>query len=235
MSVFPSWPWTNFHEENLDWVIKTVKKCKETVAEALADVSNAVAAYFADHIDTTLTQSDEAADAAAVGNRLTALSGNISNVQTTLSNNILSVQASIPELDVTLSSPQAAAPAATVGSRLTNIQNDITNLQNATSHHTYKITLTESANASVTCSLTPLEGMDVNDTAYQMRTDLENGYGMFINVHENRYNPGGKPTWSLAYNIRIRYGDNYLICETDSYVYTVITAGSMNPVTAVAK
>lgn len=224
MSVFPSWPWTNFHEENLDWLIKTVKECKQTVEEALADVSDAVATYFAGHIDTTLTQSGKAADAAAVGNRLGQLSSNIS-----------SVQASIPDLDITLTSAQAAAPAATVGSRLTHLQDEITNLQTATSHHTYKITLTESANASVTCVLTPLEGMDVNDTAYQMRTDLENGYGMFINVHENRYNPNGKPTWSLAYNIRIRYGDNYLLCETDSYVYTIITAGSLNPVTAVAK
>ena len=224
MSVFPSWPWTNYNNYNLDWVIKTVKECKETVEEALADVSNAVATYFAEHIDTTLTRSGEAADAAAVGNRLGQLSSNIS-----------SVQASIPDLDVTLTSAQAAAPAATVGSNIASIHNDITNLQNATAHHTYKITLTESANASVTCTLTPLEGMDVNDTAFQMYTDLTSGYGMFINVHENRYIPGGKPTWSLAYNIRIRYGDNYLICETDSYVYTVITAGSMNPVTAVAK
>lgn len=224
MSVFPSWPWTDFHKDNQDWLIKTVKECAKTVTDALADVSDAVAMYFTDHLDTTLTQSGEAADAAAVGNRLSTLSGNIS-----------SVQASIPELDVTLSSAQAAAPAATVGNRLASIQSDITNLQTATSHHTYKITLTESANASVTCVLTPLEGMDVEDTAYQMYTDLTSGYGMFINVHENRNIPSGKPEWSLAYNIRIRYGDHYLICETDSYVYTVITSGSLNPVTAVAK
>lgn len=224
MSVFPSWPWTNLHEDNQDWLVKTVEECENTVEEALADVSDAVSTYFADHIDTTLTQSGKAADAAAVGNRLGTLSGNIS-----------SVQASIPELDVTLSSPQAAAPAATVGNRLSAIQNDITNLQNATSHHTYRITLTEDLNANLTCVLTPLEGMDVSDTAYQMYTDLTSGYGMFINVHENRYNPGGKPVWSLAYNIRIRYGDNYLVCETDSYVYTIITVGSLNPVSAVAK
>ena len=85
MSVFPSWPWTNFHEENLDWVIKTVKECKETVEEALADVSNAVATYFANHIDTSLTQSGEAADAAAVGNRLNTVTGALNTLSLSMS------------------------------------------------------------------------------------------------------------------------------------------------------
>lgn len=91
MSVFPSWPWTNFHEMNLDWLIKTLKECKETVEEcketveeALADVSNAVATYFANHIDTTLTQSGEAADAAVTGQRLTNLSSDISTINGTV-------------------------------------------------------------------------------------------------------------------------------------------------------
>lgn len=233
MSVFPSWPWTNFHEENLDWVIKTVKECKETVEEALADVSNAVATYFAEHINTTLTQSGEAADAAAVGNRLGTLSGNISNVQETLSNNILSVQASIPELDVTLSSPQAAAPAATVGSRLSNIQNDITNLQNATSHHTYNITLTENPANTYTCALTPLEGMTVNQTVIQMSNDLYNGYGMFINVKEDREG-NANDEWCIAYNIHYNRAQMSVYFETDKFRYTV-REGSLNPVTAVAK
>lgn len=84
MSVFPSWPWTNFHEMNLDWVIKTVKECKETVAEALADVNNAVATYFADHLDTSLTQSGKAADAAVTGQRLTNLSSDVSTINGTV-------------------------------------------------------------------------------------------------------------------------------------------------------
>lgn len=80
MSVFPSWPWTNFHEYNLDWVIKTVKECKQTVEEAMTDVSNAVATYFADHIDATLTQSGEAADAAIVGGRLNTVQGSLNTL-----------------------------------------------------------------------------------------------------------------------------------------------------------
>ena len=69
MSIFNQFPWTNFREYNLDWVIRTVQDCKETVDAALADVSNAVAMYFADHIDTTLSVSGDAADAAAVLHR----------------------------------------------------------------------------------------------------------------------------------------------------------------------
>lgn len=84
MSVFPSWPWTNFHEENLDWLIKTVKECKETVAEALADVSATVASYFTSHIDTTLTQSGKAADAAAVGQKITNLNSNYTTLNGTV-------------------------------------------------------------------------------------------------------------------------------------------------------
>ena len=91
MSVFPSWPWTNFHEENLSWVIKTlkecketVKECKETVEEALADVSNAVATYFTTHLDTTLTQSGKAADAAAVGQKITNLNSNYTTLNGTV-------------------------------------------------------------------------------------------------------------------------------------------------------
>lgn len=222
MSVFPSWPWTNLHEENLDWLIQTVKACKTIVDDALADVSNAVATYFADHIDTTLTQSGEAADAAAVGNRLGALS-----------NNIASVQASIPDLDVTLTSAQAAAPAATVGSRLASIQNDITNLQTATSHHTYKITLTESPAGTYNCALTALEGMTVNQTVIQMSNDLYNGYGMFINVAETRDNITNN-SWCLAYNIHTDRTRLYVYFETESFRYTV-HEGNVNPVTAVAK
>ena len=95
MSVFPSWPWTNFHEENLDWVIKTVKECKETVAEALADVSSAVATYFTEHIDTTLTQSGKAADAAIVGQKIT----NLNNNYTTLNNTIGGLTTSVLNLN----------------------------------------------------------------------------------------------------------------------------------------
>ena len=81
MSIFNQFPWTNFREYNLDWVIRTVQDCKDTVDAALADVSNAVAMYFADHIDTTLSVSGDAADAAVVGTRITTANNNITNLQ----------------------------------------------------------------------------------------------------------------------------------------------------------
>lgn len=91
MSVFNQWPWTNFNEYNLDWVIKTVKECKQTVEEykqiveeALTNVSDAVAMYFASHIDTTLTQSGKAADAAAVGRKMTNLNSNYTTLNGTV-------------------------------------------------------------------------------------------------------------------------------------------------------
>lgn len=79
MSIFNQFPWVNFREYNLDWVIKTVKECKDTVDAALDDVSNAVALYFADHVDTTLSVSGDAADARTVGTRLTTLNNSITN------------------------------------------------------------------------------------------------------------------------------------------------------------
>lgn len=243
MSIFNQFPWTNFREYNLDWVIRTVQDCKDTVDAALADVSNAVATYFAQHIDTTLTQAGEAADAAATGNKIVSYFA--SHLDTTLSDNtkaanaasvgtaISNVQMAIPQLDPTLASAQAAAPAATVGNRLTSIENDITNLQNATSHHTYNITLTENPLGTYTCALTALSGMTVSQTAAQMCDDMYDRYGMFINIKEDRDNPTNN-SWCLAYNIHTDRTRMYVYFETESFKYT-LHMGDLNPVTAVAK
>ena len=110
MAIFGQFPWVNFHDMNLDWVIKTVKECQETVASALEDVSDAVSDYFAAHIDTTLTVAGDAADALTVGNRLTSL------------------QNSIPAVDTTLTVSNAAADAAIVGQKITNLNSNYTTL-----------------------------------------------------------------------------------------------------------
>ena len=87
MAIFGQWPWTNYREYNLDWVISKVKTLmgtvddlNTTVENALEDVSDAVSDYFTTHIDTGLTQSGYAADAAAVGQRLTTINNNVTSL-----------------------------------------------------------------------------------------------------------------------------------------------------------
>lgn len=63
MSIFNQFPYTNVHEMNLDWVIKTVKN-------ALENVEDVVSEYFADHLDSTLTDPNKAAQAYATGQRI---------------------------------------------------------------------------------------------------------------------------------------------------------------------
>ena len=244
MAIFNQFPWTNFREYNLDWVISTVKDCKETVDAALADVSSAVAMYFVDHIDTTLSVSGDAADAAATGNKIVSYFA--SHLDTTLSDNtkaanaasvgtaISNVQMSIPELDPTLSSAQAAAPAATVGSRLTTIQNDITNLQTYVSAKTYNIELDiQTLNPSAT--LTPHTGELAVDTALQLENDLRDGYGAFINVHRFNSVIPGNDYYDIAYGIYLEGSNNRVLFETHDYTFVMIRSGGNVVITFTAK
>lgn len=48
--VFPSWPWTNFHEENQDWLIKTVKACESAVSAVTTKIQETLDEYIADHV-----------------------------------------------------------------------------------------------------------------------------------------------------------------------------------------
>lgn len=92
MSVFPSWPWTNFHEENLDWLISQVKKLS-------SNASQIVSKYFSDHIDDTLTVSGDAADSKTVGDRLGTVNSSLTNlsnrVDSIVSDNVQSYQFNI--------------------------------------------------------------------------------------------------------------------------------------------
>ena len=244
MSIFNQFPWTNFREYNLDWVIRTVQDCKDTVDAALADVSNAVAMYFLDHIDTTLSVSGDAADAAATGNKIVSYFA--SHLDTTLSDNtkaanaasvgtaISNVQMAIPALDPTLSSAQAAAPASTVGSRLTTIQNDITNLQAYVSAKTYNIELDiETMNPSAT--LTPHTGELAVDTCLQLEHDLRDGYGAFINVHRFNSLIPGSEYYDLAYGIYLEKHNNRVLFETHDYTFIMLRSGGNVVITFTAK
>lgn len=81
MAVFPSWPWTNFHEENLDWLIKDVKYIKDHIEEIVVDAT-------ADMLDSTLTLADKAAQAKAAGDAIRANASQITAVNTNLTNAI---------------------------------------------------------------------------------------------------------------------------------------------------
>lgn len=73
MAVFPSWPWTNFHEENLDWLIKDVKYIKDHIEEIVVEATE-------DMLDSTLTLADKAAQAKAAGDAIRANASNITNL-----------------------------------------------------------------------------------------------------------------------------------------------------------
>lgn len=97
MAIFNQFPWVNYKEYNLDWVIRTVKS-------ALEDVSDAVSQYFADHIDTTLTQSGDAADAYATGTRI----GSVQSSVTTLAGRVTTAEGTITSLDTRMTTAETA-------------------------------------------------------------------------------------------------------------------------------
>lgn len=45
------YPYTDFHELNLDWLLNTVKEVKQTVDEIYKNVDKAVAKWIQDHIN----------------------------------------------------------------------------------------------------------------------------------------------------------------------------------------
>lgn len=47
--MFESWPFTNFHDMNLDWIIKTIKNLEKTVTEWQANIKDYVLDILSDH------------------------------------------------------------------------------------------------------------------------------------------------------------------------------------------
>ena len=74
MSIFNQFPWTNFREYNLDWVIRTVK-------DALENIYDTATQIYADHIDATLSIQGDAADAKKTGDEITALKGRMTTAE----------------------------------------------------------------------------------------------------------------------------------------------------------
>ena len=74
MAIFNQFPWTNFREYNLDWVIRTVK-------DALENVYDTVQTYFTDHVDATLSVQGDAADAKKTGDEITSLKNRMTTAE----------------------------------------------------------------------------------------------------------------------------------------------------------
>lgn len=56
------YPWSNFHGFNLDWVIETVKDCKETVENIVEEVNNIFKEYVTKEDLTNNRKLDEKGD-----------------------------------------------------------------------------------------------------------------------------------------------------------------------------
>ena len=78
MSIFNQFPWTNFREYNLDWVIRTVK-------DALENIYDTALGIYTDHVDDTLTIQGDAADAKKTGDEITSLKNRMTTAEGTLS------------------------------------------------------------------------------------------------------------------------------------------------------
>lgn len=74
MSIFNQWPWTNFNEYNLDWVIKKVKSIEDNITQLVIDATSAI-------LDATLTDPTKAAQAKVTGDGIRANASNITNLQ----------------------------------------------------------------------------------------------------------------------------------------------------------
>lgn len=140
MSVFPSWPWTNFHEENLDWVISQVKKLFNNASQLVSE-------YFSDHIDDTLTNPDKAAQAKASGDAIRANTAQISSVNTSLSNSIAGVDATVQALNSRYLRTVGDVNALTT--RVSNAETNISDLDDADEALSDRITALESATGIV--------------------------------------------------------------------------------------
>jgi len=74
MSIFNQFPWTNFREYNLDWVIRTVQ-------DALENIYDTATQIYADHIDATLSIQGDAADAKKTGDEINSLKGRMTTAE----------------------------------------------------------------------------------------------------------------------------------------------------------
>ena len=121
MSIFNQFPYTNVHEMNLDWVIKTVKN-------ALEDVEDVVTEYFADHLDSTLSDPNKAAQAYATGQRIGNLESSTAGIALRVTLMEDRLKNDIYDFTLTKSDPSLDyADGVTTSDDLTKLYDNITN------------------------------------------------------------------------------------------------------------
>ena len=159
MSVFPSWPWTNFHEENLDWVIKKVKYIEEHLEEIVVNATS-------DMLDDTLTNPDKAAQAKAAGDAIRGNASDIASLDTTvqgITNNVTNLTTRVTRNEGTINNLLAADD--NLDDRLTDLNNryvgtvqDVITLTSRVSHTETQISGLGDADEALSDRITALEG-----------------------------------------------------------------------------
>lgn len=159
MSVFPSWPWTNFHEENLDWVIKKIKYIEEHLEEIVVDATS-------DMLDDTMTNPDKAAQAKAAGDAIRGNAAHIASLDTTvqgITNNVTNLTTRVTRNEGTINNLLAADES--LDDRLTDLNNrylgtyqDVITLTSRVSHTETQISGLGDADEALGDRITALEG-----------------------------------------------------------------------------
>lgn len=159
MSVFPSWPWTNYNNYNLDWVIKKVKYIEEHLEEIVVDATS-------DMLDDTLTNPDKAAQAKAAGDAIRGNAADIASLDTTvqgITNNVTNLTTRVTRNENSINNLLTADE--NLDDRITDLNNryvgtvsDLNTLTSRVSHTETQITGLGNADEALSDRITALEG-----------------------------------------------------------------------------
>lgn len=159
MAVFNQWPWTNFNDYNLDWVIKKVKYIEEHIEEIVVDATT-------DMLDSTLTLTDKAAQAKAAGDAIRANASNITALDTTvqgITNNVTNLTTRVSQNENSINNLLSADH--DLDSRLTNLNNlymgtrtDVSTLTSRANHTDTQISNLGDVDDALSDRITTLEG-----------------------------------------------------------------------------
>ena len=159
MSVFPSWPWTNYNNYNLDWLIKKVKYIEEHLEEIVVDATS-------DMLDDTLTKPDKAAQAKAAGDAIRGNAADIASLDTTvqgITNNVTNLTTRVTRNENSINNLLLADES--LDDRITDLNNryvgtvsDLNTLTSRVSHAETNISDLGDVDDALSDRITALEG-----------------------------------------------------------------------------